>query len=217
MKVSVLMATALLATSSIISTANAARLGESSTQQTLEAAGSGCNSGYCLVASWTPCGGGSNCGACYQNSNGQICALEPCSSCQTSAPTNKPTSTNAPTNKPTTPSPTSTTTTPAPTPSAAPTCGSWWSQLSAESAPWKSCGGGQFQNRQGCEMQNFCCWQPLSNNGQGLCVTPDNIVECVNLSQSECGNNSQYCTWTSYGGGLCQRICPGNPEVMCKV
>jgi len=131
-----------------------------------------------------------------QFSNSQL----QCGSSSTSAPTNKPT------NKPLNP---------------APICANYWLTLQtatgAEAAPQKSCS--QFQTVQGCQYQNWCCFQyAVGSTSSGTCVTASSSVpDCPTLSQSQCqsGNALTYCQWTNYGGGLCQRLCPGDPKQMC--
>lgn len=137
----------------------------------------------------------------------------------TSTPTVSPT--NAPTAEPTgQPS------TKSPTPNAAPTsCESYWLTLSAtgEKAPYKPCGDGSFTNSNGCQYNNYCCWQPTSSTSPqtvGVCKVPSGVpVDCPTLGETACLQNRNYCSWNgSYGSsGLCQRICPGNPETLCAL
>jgi len=118
-----------------------------------------------------------------------------------------------------TPAPTGTK---SPTPNAAPaTCESYWLTLSStgEYAPYKACEGGAFSNSNGCQYQNYCCWQPTSSSS-GTCKVPKGVpVDCPTLGEGDCLDYDTYCFWNpNYGtSGLCQRRCPGNPQTMCAL
>lgn len=131
----------------------------------------------------------------------------------------------APTSQPSA-HPTTKTTTKSPTPNAAPTtCESYWLDLSAtgEKAPYKPCSNGSFLNSNGCQYQNYCCWQPESSTSPqtvGVCKVPNGVpVDCPLLDRLNCLEYSTYCSWNAdYGtSGLCQRKCPGNPQTMCAL
>lgn len=136
-----------------------------------------------------------------------------CDSNPTPAPT-------FPTLSPTNPTLTPTNPTPSPQ-NAANLCpivqGNYWAQFTTETAPQKRCD--QFTARQGCEMQNFCCWQPTPGGSanQGVCVNPEGVPECVGVAQSTCQGQqpyATYCQWSSTPG-YCHRICPGNAVQLC--
>jgi len=135
----------------------------------------------------------------------------------TAAPTEHPTEhpTQHPTPHPTTPR------TRHPTPALAPpVCESYWLNINGngiEKAPFKACTSGEFINSNGCQYQNYCCWSGTSSTS-GVCKVPNGVpVDCPNLNQNDCQSNPEFCFWdaTYANSGLCQRICPGNPQTMC--
>jgi len=130
--------------------------------------------------------------------------------------------TNGPTAMPTNPTTTTPTFTKSPTPDLAPIdCGAYWVDINGnnvEKAPYKLCGDGEFTTTQGCQYQNYCCWQATSTT-TGVCKVPPGVpVDCPSVtSQSACQNYPSACFWdaTYAPSGLCRRLCPGDPTTMC--
>jgi hypothetical protein len=93
------------------------------------------------------------------------------------------------------------------------TCASYWAKLNGvEGASEKACGSTDFHSMQGCQNQNYCCWQQAS----GTCILPQGVpIDCPPLIQSTCIQYSSYCTWST-ADARCQRKCPGDPNKLCS-